>query len=102
MKDGKVFAVYIIVIQKAPTMAKLRPITERALTDPKYDIKSCDIEVKEGEQYKVAKEYFEKCSGILYFYYWNDADLKVNGFYTYPIERDDVRILDNGNYELNK
>lgn len=83
-------------------MAKLRPITERALTDPKYDIASCDIEVKEGEQYKVAEEYFNKCSSILYFYYWNDADQKANGFYTYPIEREDISWLSDDNYVINK
>ena len=73
-------------------MAKLRPITLRALTDVAFDIESGDITIKEGEEYKVAAEMFkaDKKREILYFYYWNDADLKANGFYTYPIEREDV------------
>ena len=83
-------------------MARLRPITQRALTDPKYDITSCDIEVKEGEQYKVAEEYFNKCDSILFFFYWSDADLKVNGFYTYPIEREDIEWVNDNHFTPNR
>lgn len=77
-------------------MAKLRPITLKALTDVHYDINSRDIIINEGEQYKVAAKLFseDKNGEILYFYYWSDADIKSgNGFYTYPIERSDIEFF---------
>ena len=70
-------------------MAKLRPITHQALTDVKYDIKSRDIHIEEKDRYSVAKKMFEEDKSILYFYYWDDADERRGGFYTYPIENDD-------------
>ena len=73
-------------------MAKLRPITHQALTDVKYDIKSRDITIKEGEQYEVAERLFNEDPSIIYFNYWSDADLEENGFYTYPIERADIEL----------
>ena len=72
-------------------MARLRPITNQALTDVKYDIRSMDVEIEDGEQYKVASEMIEKDKSIIFFYYWSDADIKSgNGMYTYPIEKEDL------------
>jgi hypothetical protein len=73
-------------------MGKLRPITYQSLTDVHYDIKSRDITIKDGEQYNVAAKMFKEDSKreILYFYYWDDAALKENGFYTYSIDRKDI------------
>ena len=69
-------------------MALLRPITQQALDDVKYDIHSRDIDIKESERYSIAKKMFEEDKSILYFFYWNDADEERGGFYTYPIEND--------------
>ena len=49
-------------------MALLRPITQQALTDVKYDIKSRDIHIEESERYSVAKKMFEEDKSILYFF----------------------------------
>ena len=72
-------------------MALLRPVTKQALTDPKYDIHSRDIEVKDGQQYIIASFFFNKYDDILYFNYWSDADrARGNGQLTYSISREDV------------
>ena len=72
-------------------MAKLRPITNQALTDVKYDIKSRDITIKDGQQYVVAAFYFHKCKDILYFNYWSDASLaEGNVMMDYSITKEDV------------
>ena len=72
-------------------MAKLRPITHQALTDVKYDIKSRDIIINDGQQYVVAAFYFHKCKDILYFNYWSDASLASgNGMMDYSITKEDV------------
>ena len=55
-------------------MALLRPITQQALNDVKYDIHSRDIHIEESERYSIAKKMFEEYKSILYFFYWNDAD----------------------------
>ena len=49
-------------------MALLRPITQQALNDVKYDIHSRDIHIKESERYSVAKKMFEEDKSILYFF----------------------------------
>lgn len=69
-------------------MALLRPITQQALNDVKYDIHSRDIHIEESERYSIAKKMFEEDKSILYFFYWSDADEENGGFYTYPIEND--------------
>lgn len=70
-------------------MAFLRPITQQALTDVKYDIKSRDIHIEEKDRYSMAKKIFEEDKDILFIYYWDDADEMQGGGYTYPIENDD-------------
>ena len=54
-------------------MALLRPITQQALNDVKYDVHSRDIHIEESERYSIAKKMFEEDKSILYFFYWNDA-----------------------------
>ena len=72
-------------------MAKLRPITKQALTDAKYDIKSRDITIEDGQQYPIALSLFRKDDGILYFNYWSDASLADgNGMMDYSIDRKDA------------
>ena len=71
-------------------MARLRPITNQALTDVHYDIKSKDVIINEGEQYSVASNMLESDKSILYFLYWDDADFKAGGMYTYPIDKEDI------------
>jgi hypothetical protein len=53
-------------------------------------IHSADIEIKEGEQYEVARKLFEENSDIMYFYYFDDNAVLNNRFYTYPIQRHSV------------
>jgi hypothetical protein len=72
-------------------MALLRPITQKALSDPKYDIKSRDITINEGEQYEIASSLFQKDKSIIYINFWSDATLATgNGQMDYSISRDDV------------
>ena len=71
-------------------MAKLRPITNKKLTDPKANVHEGEIEVKEGQQFIVADFYFKKNKDILFFYYWDDESSQGNQFYTYPIQREDA------------
>lgn len=71
-------------------MAKLRPVTHQALTDPKYIIDSRDIQIKEGEQYEVAERLFNEHPEILYFNYWDDEE--GNRMMDYSIDREDVKL----------
>ena len=72
-------------------MALLRPITQQALSDLKYDIKSRDITINEGEQYEIASALFQKDKSIIYVNFWSDATLAAgNGQMDYSISRDDV------------
>ena len=49
-------------------MALLRPITQQALNDVKYDVHSRDIHIEESERYSVAKKMFEEDKSILFFF----------------------------------
>ena len=69
-------------------MALLRPITQQALNDVKYDVRSRDIHIEESERYSIAKKMFEEDKSILYFFYWSDADEENGNFYTYLIGND--------------
>lgn len=66
-------------------MAFLRPFSD---IDVLHSVK--DTPVKEGEEYKVAKEMFDSDETIKYFYYFNDYAHYGNHFYTHPITRGDV------------
>ena len=48
------------------------------------------IPIKEGEQHKVAKEWFDKDSSIMYFYYFSDNAEQNNRFYNYPITKGSI------------
>ena len=70
-------------------MAKIRVITKRSLTDVSYTFE--DIVFEDGKQYDVADKILSTNKDALYCYYWSDSALKKgNGYYTYPIDRDDV------------
>lgn len=73
-------------------MARLRPITNQALTDCQYDIKSRDMTIKDGEQYAIAEKMFLEDSKILYFNYWSDKDIAEGcKMMSYSISREDVK-----------
>lgn len=48
------------------------------------------IPIKEGEQYRVAKDLFDKDSSIMYFYYFDDNAEQNNRFYNYPITKGSI------------
>ena len=73
-------------------MAMLRPMTEKKLTDISADIHDGEVMVDEGKEYEVADKLFSADPNIIFFYYWNDADLSADGFYSYPIDRKDVEL----------
>jgi hypothetical protein len=50
------------------------------------------IPIKEGKQYKVAKDLFDKDNSIMYFYYFDDNAEQNNRFYNYPITKDSIEI----------
>lgn len=70
-------------------MALLRPIKKNQTTTEMY---ASQVHIEEGEEYEVAKKMFEEDKDILYFFYFNDKAEKRNGFYTYPIEKSDVKL----------